>query len=333
MSKTILLIEPTILPEGVRFLKARHQVVLAPDGSESTLIRCIRENQANAVIPRVEFITRNIIEACPSLEVIGQPGVGVDNIDVQACTQNRIVVVHAPRGNAESVAEHTMMFILSLSRNLVAWNARVRANAWRLRDSFLPFEIQGKTLLIIGLGRSGRAVAKLAKAFHMRILGHGRRPSTQNQLAGVEMVDDLCKGLSQADFVSLHVPLSEQTYHMISDEEIARMKDSAFLINVSRGPVVDPVALHKALISHAIAGAALDVMDQEPPAKGHPLLSLENILFTPHLAGDTLEAKTRCVMTVVKEVDRFLNHKKPQYIANPEVLQSIDKFDRNQRSS
>ncbi len=320
MTKTVVLIEPTIIPDGVAFLKARHQVVVAPDGSEETLIRCIRETQANAIIPRVEKISRRIIKACPSLEVIGQPGVGVDNIDVAACTENGIPVVHAPYGNAGSVAEHTLMFILALSRNLVAWDVRVRQNSWHLRDSLLPFEIRDRTLFIIGLGRSGWEVAKLAQAFQMRVLALGRQSSMQMKAEGIDKVKDLTTGLAEADYVSLHVPLNDQTFHMISDNEIACMKKNAFLINVSRGPVVDPAALYQALGSHSIAGAALDVMDQEPPGPDHPLLGLKNIIFTPHLAGDTREAKFRCVMTVVKEVNKVLNDFEPQYIVNQEVL-------------
>ncbi len=320
MTKTVVLIEPTIILDGVAFLKARHHVVLAPDGSEETLISCIQENQANAIIPRVESITRRIIEACPSLEVIGQPGVGVDNIDVAACTENGIPVVHAPYGNAGSVAEHTLMFVLALSRNLVTWDIRVRQDKWHLRDSFLPFEIRDKTLFIIGLGRSGWEVARLAQAFQMRVLGLGSQSFVDMKAEGVEKVENLATGLAEADYVSLHVPLNDKTFHMISYNEIACMKKSAFLINVSRGSVVDPAALYEALGSHSIAGAALDVMDQEPPGTDHPLLCLKNILFTPHLAGDTREAKFRCVMTVVREVNKVLNSLKPQYIVNQEVL-------------
>ena len=316
MTKTVVLIKPTIIPDGVAFLKARHRVVVAPDGSEETLIRCIRKNQASAILPRVERITRRIIEACPSLEVIGQPGVGVDNIDVAACTEKGIPVVYAPYGNADSVAEHTLMFILALSRNLVAWDVRVRQGAWHLRDVFLPFEIKDKTLFVVGLGRSGWEVARLAQAFQMRVLGLGKQSAEQMEAGGVEKAENLATGLAEADFISLHVPLNAHTFHMISYNEIARMKKSAFLINVSRGSVVDPAALYEALGSHSIAGAALDVMDQEPPGADHPLLGLKNILFTPHLAGDTQEAKSRCVMTVVREVNKVLNAVEPQYSVN-----------------
>ena len=320
MKKTIVLIKPTIIPEGVELLKARYNVVIAKDGKDDTLISCIKKNRASALIPRTEKITRKVIENCPTLEVIGQPGAGVDNIDVDACTENGIQVVHAPFGNAVSVAEHTMMFILALSRNLTVWDTRVRRQDWRLRDTFLPMEIKGKNLFVIGLGHSGREVARLAKAFNMNVMGLGRASAAQMAARGMEKMPSLSTGLTKADFVTLHVPLTSETRHMISSNELACMKKSAFLINVSRGAVVDPQALYEALGRRSIAGAALDVMDPEPPGPNHPLLGLDNVVFTPHLAGDTREAKSRCVMTMVKEVDKVLRGERPQYIKNQEVL-------------
>jgi D-3-phosphoglycerate dehydrogenase len=293
---------------------------MAEDGRDETLIACINKNAAVALIPRTEKITRKVIENCPSLGVIGQPGAGVDNIDVAACTEHGIQVVHAPFGNAVSVAEHTMMFILALSRNLAVWDARVRRDDWQLRDQFLPMEIRGKNLFIIGLGHSGWEVARLANAFDMNVMGLGRASAAQMEARGVEKVPRLSTGLTDADFVTLHVPLTPETRHMISCAELACMKNSAYLINVSRGAVVDPQALYEALGSRSIAGAALDVMDPEPPGPSHPLLGMDNVIFTPHLAGDTREAKTRCVMTMVKEVDKVLRGEPPQYIKNQEVL-------------
>jgi D-3-phosphoglycerate dehydrogenase len=244
----------------------------------------------------------------------------VDNIDVAACTENGIQVVHAPFGNAVSVAEHTMMFILALSRNLTVWDVRVRRDDWYLRDTFLPMEIRGKNLFIIGLGHSGWEVARLARAFDMNVMGLGRASAVQMEARGVEKMPSLNKGLAEADFVTLHVPLTPGTRHMISCSELACMKKSAYLINVSRGDIVDPQALYEALGSRSIAGAALDVMEPEPPGPSHPLLGMDNVIFTPHLAGDTQEAKSRCVMTMVKEVDKVLRGVQPQYIKNPEVL-------------
>lgn len=320
MKKTIVLIEPTIIPEGVELLKTRYNVIIAKDARDDTLISCIQENSASALIPRTEKITRKVIENCPSLIVIGQPGAGVDNIDVDACTENGIQVVHAPLGNAVSVAEHTMMFILALSRNLTVWDVRVRREDWHLRDSFLPMEIKRKNLFVIGLGHSGWEVARLGKAFDMNVMGLGRASAKQMEAKGIKKMPSLCSGLTDADFVTLHVPLTPETRHMISCSELACMKKSAFLINVSRGAVVDPQALYEALGSRSIAGAALDVIDPEPPGPNHPLLGMDNVIFTPHLAGDTREAKTRCVMTMVKEVDKVLRGERPQYIKNPGVL-------------
>ncbi len=320
MKKTIVLIEPTIIPEGVEFLTAHHNVIIARNAQDETLISCINETQASALIPRTQKISRKVIEHCPTLEVIGQPGAGVDNIDVAACTENGILVVHAPLGNAISVAEHTMMFILALSRNLTVWDARVRREDWYLRDTFLPMEIRGKNLFIIGLGNSGLEVARLAKAFDMNVMGLGRASAAQMEVRGIIKIPSLSTGLAEADFVTLHVPLTPETRHMISCRELACMKKSAFLINVSRGAIVDLQALYEALDSRSIAGAALDVMEPEPPGPNHPLLGMDNVLFTPHLAGDTQEAKTRCVMTMVKEVDKVLRGVRPQYIKNQAVL-------------
>lgn len=319
--KTVLLIEPTILTKGVDFLKTRHRIVVAPDGEDATLIRWAREHRVNAIIPRVETITGNVIDACPTLEVVGQPGVGVDNIDVAACTRRGVRVVHAPEGNFVSVAEHTLAFILALGRDLVVWDRRVRKDEWGLRNVHLPMEVQAKTLFIIGLGRSGREVARMARALHMTVLGFARSLSRDHMAElGVEKVDALNDGLARADFTSLHVPLTPETRHMISHRAIQAMKKGSFLINLSRGMVVDPEALYRGLNSGHLAGAALDVMDPEPPPADDPLLSLENVIVTPHLAGDTLEAKKRCVMTMVGEVDKVLGGRTPRFIANPEVL-------------
>jgi len=323
MKETVLLIEPTIHPVGVEYLQDRYNVVMAPNSSENTLIQYANKFGAKAMVTRVETITENIIQACPQLEVIGQPGVGVDNIDVEACTKSGIVVVHAPESNFVSVAEHTMMFVLALSRNLATWDRRVRQGDWGFRNSALPMEIHSKILFLIGFGRSAREAARMAQSFGMRILVFSRSCSAAHLAElGIEKVDTIQAGMEQADFISLHVPLTPETRHLISYEEIAFMKKGAFLINLSRGPVVDSSALYKALADHRIAGAALDVMDREPPLIDDPLLTLTNVMLTPHIAGDTQESWSRGVMTVVEEVDKVLQGLTPHYVANPAVLES-----------
>jgi len=323
MKETVLLIEPTILPVGVEYLQNRYHVVMAPNASENTLIQYANRSGAKGMITRAEPISANIIRACPELQVIGQPGVGVDNINVEACTENGVIVVHAPEGNYVSVAEHTIMFILALSRNLVSWDQRIRQGDWGFRNSALPMEIHSKILFLIGFGRSSRETARMARALGLKVIVFSRSWSAE-QLAelGLEKVETVQAGMEQADFISLHVPLTPQTRHLISSKEIAGMKNDAFLINLSRGPVVDSSALYNALKNNRIAGAALDVMDREPPLIDDPLLSLKNVIFTPHIAGDTQESWSRCIMTAVQEVDKVLQGESPRYVANPEVLEA-----------
>lgn len=323
MRKTVVLIHPTILPEGVEFLKDKYNIELIYEGDEVTLINTINKSNAEAVVTRAEKITSYIIKKCPSLQVIGYPGVGVDHIDIEACTAHGVAVVHAPDENFISVAEHAMLFILALSRQLVERDYSVRHDKWNYRDEKLPMEIHSKTLFIIGLGKSGREVAGMAKAFRMRLIGYSRSVSDEEmKTLGIQKVDHIAKGLVQADFVSLHVPLTDNTYHLISEKHFAFMKNTSYLINLSRGPVVDQEALVEALKNNQIAGAALDVLDAEPPSVMDPLLSLKNVILTPHIGGDTKEAKERCVMTMVKEMDKVLTGHEPEYIVNPEVIRS-----------
>ena len=321
MSKTILLIKPTILPLGVEYLKKKYDTVMAPEGSEDTIIRYVNESKASAIVTRGEKITEKILKNCPSLEVVGYPGVGINSIDIPSCTEYGVSVVNAPNGNYVSVAEHAMLFVLSLSRNLVDRDYCVRNDKWHKRDAELPMEIHSKKLFIIGLGKSGREAARMAQAFNMKVMAYSRSISREKMdSVNIEKVESLEEGMAKADFVSLHVPLTEETRGMISREQISCMKKTGFLINISRGPIIDQNALVEALKANRIAGAALDVFDVEPPSLADPILELKNVILTPHLAGDTKEAKERCIMTMVEGMDAVLSGKIPQYIANPEVI-------------
>lgn len=321
MEKTVLLINPTIQPVGVEMLKKECRVVMAPDGNEDTIIQFINQNRAEAVITRVEKITRRIIENCPSLLVVGQHGVGLDNIDVAAATEYGVFVLNVPAANYMSVAEHTIMFILALSRRLLVCDSKVRNHEWEYRNVFYPMEINGKTLLILGLGRIGQEVARKAKAFNMRILGYDPFVSPEDMaLAGVQKVEDIAACVPEVDFISIHVPLIPATKGLISADILKRMKETAYIINVGRGPVVDQKALYSALKNKTIAGAGLDVLEQEPPQTGEPILELENVILTPHFAGDTRESKYRCSLTAVAEVIKVLQGKGSANIVNPKVL-------------
>lgn len=316
-----MLIEPTIRPVGVEILKQNFTTIYAPNDQEETLIKYINENNIHGLITRVEKISRRIIENAPSLAVIGQHGVGVDNIDVQACTENGVIVLNVPDANFMSVAEHTFMFILALSRNLPVSDKKVRKGEWNYRERFLPNEINGKTLFVIGLGRIGREVVQKAKAFNMKVIGYDPYISREEMnLYGVQKIEDIGDGLAISDFICIHAPLTKETKHLISEEELNCMKSSAFLINLSRGALIDERALYKALIDNKISGAALDVLEKEPPDKNNPLLKLENVIFTPHFGGDTEESKDRCSKTLAHEVCKILRGKLSANIVNLEVL-------------
>lgn len=321
MSKTVLLIEPTIRPNGVEYLTKNFNVAFAPNGLEETIIESINTHQANAVIIRTEKITENILKSCPSLEVVGMHGVGLDNIDVQSATENGVVVLNAPLSNYVSVAEHAIMSILSSSRNLKISDLKVRNNEWHFRESYFPMEVNGKTLLIVGMGRVGQELARKAKAFNMNILGFDPFcTKLEMELHGVYKIDDLNMNLPLCDFISLHAPLTDETFHMFSTPQFDLMKNSSYIINLGRGSLINEDALYQALINKQIAGASLDVLEQEPPNINNPLFELENVIFTPHFGGDTLEAKDRCSEFITQEVGLILNGKFSKSIVNPQVL-------------
>jgi D-3-phosphoglycerate dehydrogenase len=309
---TVVLIEPTIHQAGVALLRQQCHVVMAPNGKESTLIRAINENHAEGLLPRVEPITRKVIEECPSLKVIGEPGVGLDNIDVQAASEHGIMVLNVPDGNYTTVSEHAILFVLACAQNLIRADKNVREGNWSYRDTNLPSDVRGKTLLIVGFGRIGKSVAKKAMALEMNILAYDEYVSAEKvEEAGAKKVYTLEEGLKDADFVTIHVPLTPQTRGMFSTAQFSCMKESAYICNLGRGPVVDEPALYQALSDKKIAGAALDVLDPEPPLKDNPLFQLDNVIFTPHTGGDTKEARERLATKAAAAMIAALNGEKP----------------------
>jgi len=181
--------------------------------------------------------------------------------------------------------------------------------------------VNGKTLLIVGMGRVGQDLAKKARAFNMNVLGFDPFVTeSEMQLHGVVKIDDLNMCLPICDFISLHAPLTKSTHHLFSAKQFELMRDSAFVINLGRGSLINEQALYSALVTKKIAGAALDVLEQEPPNSDNPLFALENVIFTPHFGGDTLEAKDRCSESITQEVDVVLNGKISRNVVNPQVL-------------
>lgn len=288
MSKTILITNPTLHPKAKETLEELgFQVIIAKDPSEDSLIKLINDNQIIGLFVRIEKITEKVFDSCPSLEIVVENGIGVDNIDVTAATRNKVMVANLALG-ALAVAEHTIAFLMALARDLRFNDISTRAGEWRSfnQPSFNSVQVSDSNLFIVGTGNIGQQVAKKAAGLGMNVYGYDPYVSTEKmKTAGLKKVETLEEGLALADFVSVHMPLTEMTRGMFSDSQFDKMKNSAFLINVGRGACVDQNALYHALVSKKIAGAALDVFEQEPTPMDNPLFKLDNILLSAHVAG------------------------------------------------
>lgn len=266
-----------------------------------------RIGDADVLISGTEPVTARVISAAPRLKVIAKHGVGYENIDIAAARARGIPVVIVGGAIADSVADMTMALLLALARQIPQGSASVRSGEWK---RFVGPELRGKTLGLVGLGHIGKAVCRRAKAFGMRVVAHDLYPDVA--FAGSWRVEFLSLEdlLAQADFVSLHTPLTPETRWMIGAAQLARMKPTAYLINTARGELVDEMALYTALKAGAIAGAAADVFTNEPPGK-HPLLTLDNFIAMPHSAGQTPEGLRRMGEITAKNVLRALRGEEP----------------------
>lgn len=318
--KNVLLVKPTIDESGVKLLEKHLNVFYAPNGEEETLIHYINKYNIHAILTRMEIITERIIQKCPSLELIGKHGIGVDNISEKA-TEKNIAIINVPNGNITSVVEYTFATMLALSKHVKEANEQVRIGNWAFREEKLPTEINGKTLLLIGMGAIGQQVARMANAFYMKVLGYDPFISKElMQTYYAEKVDDLNDALKIADFIDIHVPLTQSTKNMIDKEQFKAMKETAILIDASRGGVVNEQALYEALKEKEIAAAAVDVYEDEPPSIDSKLFTLENILFSPHTAGVTKEAKIRSAIILANDTILAMTGKIPNNLVNREIL-------------
>jgi D-3-phosphoglycerate dehydrogenase len=271
---------------------------------------------ADALIVQWVKITRQVIEQLNHCKVISRYGIGVDMVDLAAATERGIPVCNVPDYCIEEVSTHTMAFVLALNRHLLAQHIHIRSGKWGGAPGGAPSRLSGQVMGVVGLGRIGREVARKARGLGLRVLGHDPylKPETVTAL-GIEPVslEDL---LRASDYVSLHCPLTAETRHLIGPAQLALMKPSAYLVNMARGPIVDQGALYQALASGAIKGAALDVLEQEPPAPDEPLLKLDNVIFTPHAASWTLEAVVQLRRETTQNVVTVLEGKLPRSIVN-----------------
>ncbi len=246
-------------------------------------------------------VTAEILESANKLKVIGRAGVGLDNVDLHAATKKGVVAMNTPAGNTTSTAEHTMSMIMALSRNIPQAVASLRGGKWE-RAKFTGVELYGKTLGVVGLGRIGTTVAKMAQAFGMVTVGYD--PYLSADIAaknGIKLVE-LEEIYKTADYITVHIPKTDETTNMIGEKQIALMKKTVRLINCARGGIIDEAALIKALQDKRIAGAAMDVYDVEPPDFNSPLFKFENCVTTPHLGASTSEAQVNVAVEIAHAV-------------------------------
>ena len=297
----IVVVADRIADAGLSVLRAAPDVELRSAVGDAAALRKLLP-EAHALLVRSDTqVTGELIGLAPALRVIGRAGIGVDNIDLATATRRGIAVLNAPGANTVSAAEHTLALLLSLVRR-VPWAAQsMRAGAWD-RKTFGGVELRGKTLGVVGLGRIGAHVASVARALGMRVCAHDPYlPEQRARDMGVELValDDL---LSQADAVTLHLPLTAETRHLLDATRLGRMKRGALLVNTARGELVDEAALLAAVTEGHLGGAALDVFATEPLPADSPLRASDRLLLTPHLAASTKEAQDRAALEICQAV-------------------------------
>lgn len=304
----ILVVDP-ISDKGIAALEAEPslQVEVKLGLSEDELVAAVADCSAIIVRSGVK-ITERIIAAAPKLKAIGRAGVGVDNIDIPAATKHGVVVMNTPAGNTISTAEHAFTLMTSLARSIPQAHASIVAGKWE-RKNFKGVELYNKTLAVIGMGRIGTEFAKRAMAFGMRVVAYDPYlAANRAKLLRVELCDTVDEAVEQADFITLHMPKTAETTHLINAERIAKMKDGVRIINCARGGLVDEKALLAGLESGKIGGAGIDVYETEPPVAGDPLIGRPDVVLTPHLGASTEEAQENVGIEIARTIRDCVLH-------------------------
>jgi glyoxylate reductase len=313
-----------LFPEARAILDRHFEVEYGKPGeqiSRSDLLRRVADKDA-LICLLTEKVDEELLAAAPGLRIAATVSVGFDNIDVAACTKHKVVATHTPGVLDDTTADFAWTLLMAIARRLLEGDAWIRSGTWPGwdLDQLLGGDVWGKTLGIVGFGRIGRGVARRAQGFQMRILYSDavRAPADVEKELGAEYVDR-DKLFCESDFISLHVPLLPDTRHLIAKENLEKMKRTAFLVNTSRGPVVDEAALAEALENKKIAGAALDVFENEP--KVHPaLLSRKDVILTPHIASASVDTRTKMAVMAANNVVAVFEGKRPPNALNADAL-------------
>jgi D-3-phosphoglycerate dehydrogenase len=299
-------------------LETEARVVQCDDETEAGFLRVAAE--ADGLLFRAKpRCSESLMAACPRLKVVGRHGVGLDTVDIPAATKFGVAVVHAPGSNSQSVAEHALMLMLMCAKRARQVDRWTREGDWSARQGGNT-ELKGKTLGIVGIGNIGRLVARFAGALGMRVLAHDPYvPADEIRRRGAEPVASLAALLPQVDVLTTHTPLTDETRGMINEKNLALMKRGAIFVNTSRGGVQQERAVFEALVKGQLGAAGLDVFEQEPTPRDNPLLNLDNVVVSTHVAGVTAEATHTATLQVTSEMLRVLRGERPHVLANPEV--------------
>jgi len=313
-----VLLPEKIIDEGMELLKGKASIVIMRDSSEEAILDEVHDVFAIVLRSKAK-ITRRIIEAAPKLRIISRTGAGYDNVDVQAATEHNVMVCNLPGINTIPVAEHAVSLMLALLKQLPRMDLYVRNGQWEKRSEFISEEAFGKTIGIVGMGKIGREVMRRCKALGMKILAFDPYVNDAS-LSDVIFCKDLEVLFAESDIITLHVPNMVENKKMVDEHLLKLMKPTAYIINTSRGEVIDQEALTNVLKEHRIAGAGLDVFASEPLALDDHLLTLDNVILTPHAAALTKESGVKMTVEAVKQVIDCLEGRIPPYIVNRKEL-------------
>ena len=293
------------------------EIVTIPDGAQDLFD--LHMTDAEAVLLSTAYeVDSAAIKRAKHLKVVSRTGVGIDNVDVQAATENNVLVLHTPEANSISVAEHTLTLIAAISKQLILYDSELRTGNFKIRRANKSTDLDGKTLGLIGCGRIGRFTAeKCRAAFNMQVIGFDPYIKLLDGIVLYENIEDVFRN---ADCISLHLPLTKETEGMVGERLLSLMKPTAYIVNTARGGILDEVALAEALKNGSIAGAALDVFEHEPIQADNPLLSLKNVILTPHSAALTRECSERVAHEATLGISEYLRGRTPKFVYNRELI-------------
>jgi len=324
VSKFKIALVHTIFPkldiEHEEVENAGGELVVAKDQTEEEMIKVVKD--ADAIVTTYAEVTENIINAAGKCKIIVRTGIGVNNIDIEAATKKGIYVANVPDYCFDEVSDHAVSLALALSRKIVMFDKKVKNNEWNFEGVKPILAMRGQNFGLVGFGNIPKVVAKKVKVFGFNVLAYDPyvKPEMAEEME-VKLVD-LETLLKESDFVSLHAPLTPETKHLINEKTLKLMKPTAFLVNTARGPLVDEKAIYKALSEKWIAGAGLDVLENEPPAADNPLLTLDNIILTPHAAFTSEKAEIALRRKSMQEAVRGAMGEKPKNWVNRRAMES-----------